>query len=252
MLWMHGNSGRMGQEILKAAASAAVPISGGSAAGDPSLPAKLAAALAKSNVRLIVDFSSPEGNAFLYEAFVSGRIRGKAVLIGTTGLSEAALEKWRALAIPSDLALMVAPNTSVGVLLVAKAAMQLARELSGLNYDVEITETHHRMKKDAPSGTAKFLTQAVVQGAPALKARFNRSGERQAGEIGVSSVRGGGVFGEHEIRMIGDHDEITLSHRAFSRQLFADGALVLGRWLDRQKPAVYGLLDVSLADFKSR
>lgn len=246
-VWMHGASGRMGQEIqnaLAAPANAGLSFAGGS---DRRTPPRLDAA------DLFLDFSTPEGTEQLLAAFTAAKGVGrKSILVGTTGLLADIQARWRALAAEQGHALLFAPNTSVGVLVVAKTAQALARTLSGLSYDIEITETHHRNKKDAPSGTARFLAEAVTKGVKELTPVFNRVGERHANEIGLTAVRGGGVFGEHEVRLIGAADEITLSHRAFSRQLFADGALVLGAWLSRQNPGIYNLLDIDLDDLRRR
>jgi 4-hydroxy-tetrahydrodipicolinate reductase len=171
-------------------------------------------------------------------------VRHKSVVIGTTGLPAAQLAAWRDTAAAQELRLLIAPNTSVGILVALKAAILAATPLVGIGFDVEITETHHRAKVDAPSGTARFLADSLAQAIPELNVVTDRRGARQRGELGVHSVRGGGVFGEHEIRLLGDAEEIRISHRAFSRSLFASGALVLAGWILKQEPGVYGLLDV--------
>lgn len=225
----------MGQEIERLARSGehGVTLVGGSAE-ELSAP-ELARELARKRVDLIVDFSTPEGNAVLMKAVTGSKVQGAAILVGTTGLSSAAISAWARATKAQKLRLLVAPNTSVGVLIGLKAALLAAVPLAGLGFDVEVVETHHRMKKDAPSGTAKFFAENLHAGIKGSKVVTNRRGARKTGEIGVHSVRGGGVFGEHEIRIVGMDEELTISHRAFSRKLFASGALVLGRWLVRQK-----------------
>ena len=256
-VWLHGASGRMGREIKKAfdERSTRLRLVGGSdrtfeggslRQGQAVTADYLAQALGHAEVQAILDFSSPDGNALLQKALASGLAPGRAVVIGTTGLSDAAVAAWKECATKAELAVLIAPNTSIAILLAAKAALNFARTLTGLSYDIEVNETHHRAKKDAPSGTAKFLVQTIVDGVEGLTVKFNREGERKAGEIGVSSMRGGTVFGEHEIRFIGDADEIRLTHRVFSRELFADGALILADWTRRQKPGFYQLSDVDL------
>jgi 4-hydroxy-tetrahydrodipicolinate reductase len=213
----------------------------------------LRAALTEKAPRLIVDFSAPAGNAVLLAALRAlqpTRERPPAVLIGTTGLAEDRLAAWRELTRANGLTTLIAPNTSVGVLILSHLAREAAAVLSPLGYDIEITETHHKHKKDAPSGTAKFLAKAVVDGAPSLRPTEHRDGARQAHELGMHAVRGGGVFGEHEVRFLGEAEEVRLSHRAFSRALFASGALVLGGWLVRQAPGLHALADVKLQDLR--
>ncbi len=216
--------------------------------GKPVTPELLASALSKDPIDLVLDFSSPDGNALLLKALTLGKVKNLHVLVGTTGLDAKAQKQWAALAKSLSLAVLMAPNTSIGVLVATKAALFAAAPLAKLGFDVEIVETHHRAKKDAPSGTAKFMAEVLQEGLTGTKIQTARSGARQAGEIGVHSVRGGGVFGEHEIRLLGDNEEITLKHRAFSRTLFASGALVLGRWLLQQKPGFFLLRDIQPED----
>jgi 4-hydroxy-tetrahydrodipicolinate reductase len=256
-LWLNGSSGRMGLEIQKALLAGPSPfrLVGGSALtfegetlhqGRNVTPELLAQALVKGKVDVIVDFSTPEGNDVLYAALAKAEAKGLRVLIGTTGLGDKRLEAWKKLAKSRGLALLIAPNTSLGVLITVKAALTAAAPLVARGFDVEIVETHHKNKKDAPSGTAKFMADTLAASLPGKKVVTERDGARQPHEIGVHAVRGGGVFGEHEIRLIGEHEEVTVAHRAFSRALFASGALVLAGWLATQKPGVYGLLDVSV------
>lgn len=257
--WIHGSSGRMGQEIQKALAERGQPfrLIGGSGSkfeganfrqGQDVTAGALAAAFDKHAVELIVDFSAPDANALLLEALSLTHRKGMAVLLGTTGLTPEQLTRWRDVASVGGHRILVAPNTSIGILLLAKAALLAAGVAASLSFDVEIVETHHRGKKDAPSGTAKFLAETIAGGVGGLAPRYDRHGARQAGEIGVHAVRGGGVYGEHQVRIIGDSEEICLSHRAFSRALFAAGALTLGSWLIARNPGYYSLLDIDVKD----
>jgi 4-hydroxy-tetrahydrodipicolinate reductase len=260
-IWIHGASGRMGQEIQKALAERGRPfrLIGGSGykfegadfQPDEDVTASaLAEALDKYAVELIVDFSAPEANVLLLDAMRTSHRRGMAVLLGTTGLTPEQLTRWRDVASAGAHRILVAPNTSIGILLLAKAALLAAGVAAGLAFDVEIVETHHRAKKDAPSGTAKFLAETIAGGVDDLAPQYDRRGARRAGEIGVHAVRGGGVYGEHEVRIIGDSEEICLSHRAFSRSLFAAGALTLGTWLLTRNPGYYNLLDIDVKDLR--
>ena len=260
-IWVHGITGRMGREIqaiCAAGRASHLQLTGGSARtieGDPlfvgktTTPAVLASALQNSGAELVLDFSSAAGNQVLLTAIRSDpHFKLKSVLIGSTGLSDDDHVSWRQLAADRELRLLFAPNTSLGILMTVKAASLIAPSLRDLGFDIEITETHHRRKLDAPSGTAKFLADSVASAVGGLTVVNDRHGERKEDELGVHSVRGGGVFGEHEIRIIGDSEEVRISHRAFSRNLFAAGALVLARWLPAQKTGVYGLLDINPAD----
>jgi 4-hydroxy-tetrahydrodipicolinate reductase len=256
---LHGSSGKMGVEIQKALAAAptaagAFRLAGGSDRtftgeqlyqGRPVTKELLAHALTKDGVAAVADFSTEEGNQLLLEAFRAGPVKGKAVLIGTTGLAAARLDAWRQLARDNDLRLLIAPNTSVGVLVAVKAALLAAAPLTRLGFDIEITETHHREKRDAPSGTARFIAETLAAGT-GTRVAADRCGKREQGELGVHAVRGGGVCGEHEVRFLGDAEEIRITHRAFTRALFAGGALTLVRWLLEQPVGAYGLLDVGI------
>jgi 4-hydroxy-tetrahydrodipicolinate reductase len=131
-------------------------------------------------------------------------------------------------------------------LILQNVARQAARALKGKGFDIEIVESHHRNKVDSPSGTALLLAKNISEEIPKSEIISSRKSKRRAEEIGVHSIRGGNVFGEHHISFLGDSEEIVFSHRALSRSLFANGALVLGKWLADRKPGFYGLSDVEL------
>lgn len=268
-VWINGSSGRMGLEIQKSLLEDGkqLRLIGGSSRkfegahfhqGKVVTKELLAETWLKTasdlRIDLLLDFSTLEGNQLLLESIEEAAKKGlknKALLIGTTGLSPAVLKRWQQVACSQQLTLLMAPNTSIGILLTVKAALLAAGITTQMGFDIEIVETHHRMKVDAPSGTAKFIANTLVENIEGLSLCLNRRGARQRGEVGVHAVRGGSVFGEHEVRIIGDSEEITISHRAFSRALFAKGALVLSTWLMRQKPGVYGLMDINVQDLKS-
>jgi len=172
---------------------------------------------------------------------------GKPLVVGTTALSggeEAALRE-AAQVVP----VVYAPNMSRGVNLLYALVRQAAAAL-GLEYDVEIVETHHRLKQDAPSGTAMALAREVAAARdqdPAAVIRHGRegqTGERPRGDIGMHAVRGGAVVGEHTVAFISDHERVELSHRAASRDMFALGALEAARWLEGRPPGLYTMADV--------
>ncbi|MCX6127578.1 MAG: 4-hydroxy-tetrahydrodipicolinate reductase, partial [Proteobacteria bacterium] len=196
-------------------------------------------------IDLLIDFSAPNANSKLYDAIELSKLQDKAVLIGTTGLSENQKKAWEQLAKARHLRLLQAPNTSLGVLLTLKISEQVARILDPLHFDIEVLETHHRAKIDAPSGTANFLAEGLAASID-KKTIYGRKGLRQTHEIGVASLRGGTVFGEHEVRFLGDHEEITISHRALSRKLFAQGALILAAWILAKEPGSWTLHDISI------
>ena len=257
-VWMHGSSGKMGKEILAAIQSQDVfKVVGGngrSFEGDPFLQGKkvtsslLAGALKKGHVEVIFDFTNREGSCQLIEAITEAGLKNLFIIVGSTGLDDASIKKWQDLAGSNKLAVLIAPNTSIGVLVSSKLAARAAAALFPKGFDIEIIETHHRAKLDAPSGTAKHYARQILAKLDSLKQVFPRTGARQRDEIGMHAVRGGGVFGEHEVRIISDNEEVKISHRAFSRALFSKGALDLGHWLLAQKPGFYNLEDVKLSE----
>jgi 4-hydroxy-tetrahydrodipicolinate reductase len=174
---------------------------------------------------VVIDFSAPTATLKLAKALESAS--DKTVLIGTTGLSS---KEIRALSIAAKRGrhrILIAGNTSLGVATLAKLIGTAVTALSDHGFDIEIIEAHHRMKKDAPSGTALFLAEIVKRANPKLKVINDRKGPRQPHTFSIHAIRGGGIIGEHEIRLISDHEEISLGHRAFNRSLFAKGALTL-------------------------
>ena len=166
---------------------------------------------------------------------------------GTTGLSAAdfAVLEEAAARIP----LLHAPNMSVGIQLLLRLVEETARAL-GPGFDVEITEVHHRHKKDAPSGTALRLAETVAGALGrdlAKDGRYGREGQvgaRTAEEIGVLALRGGDVVGEHTVHFFGEGERIELTHRASNRGAFATGALRAARWIVGKAPGVYVMQDV--------
>lgn len=256
--WINGSSGKMGKEIKSAMAKDAhYHLLGGNGRtfeGDPFLLGKtvdqinLGHALKKNPIKLVFDFSNHDGSSLLYGALSTANISDLSILIGSTGLSEELIIKWQQLAAANSVRILIAPNTSIGVLVSAKVAAEAGAALFPKGFDIEIVETHHNKKADAPSGTAKHYAALLLNRLPGLKTVFPRTGSRQENELGMHSIRGGGVFGEHEVRIISANEEVKITHRAFSRSLFSKGALDLGRWLVKQKPGFYRLENVELKD----
>ena len=249
-----GPSGRMGKAVIAAAAGrtdvqivAAVDRQDAPGLGAEVTPgvvstADLRAGLASADV--YIDFTSPAGTR---EAATLARELGKPGVIGTTGLGaedEAALA-----ALAQAAPIVVAANFSLGVNLLLGLVQQAARAL-GTEWDAEIVETHHHAKRDAPSGTALMIGRAIAAGHgsdyDAVK-RHTRDGDvgaRPRGEIGVSSVRGGDVVGEHTASFFGPAERIEISHRAGSRGIFASGALRAAAWAVGQPNGRHDMLAV--------
>ena len=191
---------------------------------------------------VLVDFSAPAA----LEASLSRAVSaGIPVLIGTTGLDDAA--EARIAEASNNVAVLRAANTSLGVALLADLVERAAQVL-GPEWDVEISETHHRMKADAPSGTALLLGEAAASGrASPLQAERGRDGtglKRQRGSIGFASLRGGTVAGDHDVLFLGPDERLILSHRAESRMIFARGALAAAAFLAGKPPGLYSMRDV--------
>jgi 4-hydroxy-tetrahydrodipicolinate reductase len=173
---------------------------------------------------------------------------GTGHVIGTTGLSEEQEQAIRAAA--RRTAVMRAANMSLGVNLLLGLTEQVARALGPEAFDIEIVETHHRHKVDAPSGTALALGQAAARGrgvdlsAVADRGRDGLTGARKAGAIGFAALRGGDVVGDHIVLFAGAGERVELAHRATDRRIYARGAVTAARWLHGRPPGLYGMADV--------
>lgn len=194
---------------------------------------------------VIVDFTSPE--ASIATAKIAAR-HGNPVVIGTTGLNPEQVAELEGIA--KDHPLFWAPNMSVGVNVLLKLLPQLVQAL-GEDYDMEISEIHHKMKKDAPSGTALKLAQCLAEARgwdyDEVKnhCRDGIIGERPKDELGVQTLRGGDVVGDHTMYFFGPGERIEVTHRAHSRETFASGALRAAKWLRGQKPGkLYAMADI--------
>lgn len=227
-----GSEGRMGQALARAIEAAGHENAGGIDRGGD------AAGLADRSEAL-VDFSAPAAlEANLHAAIGAGI----PILVGTTGLEErhhATIDS-AALAIP----VLQTGNTSLGVTLLAHLVREAAARL-GPEWDVEIVEMHHRMKVDAPSGTALLLGEAAASGrqielgAHSERGRDGHTGARERGAIGFASLRGGTVAGEHSVILAGEQERLTLSHSAEDRMIFAHGAVRGAAWLIGQPTGRY-------------
>lgn len=230
-----GASGRMGRAIEQA-----VVRDGGFDLVLPVTRANLGAlpeSIAHLKPDLIIDFSSPD--ALMTVAAVAAQA-AVPLLSGTTGLNEAAETALRDAS--SRIPLLHTANTSLGVAMLRRLVTLTSRALPD-NFDIEVVETHHRLKKDAPSGTARLLAAAAREGRAASAvldtARFGNHAPRNSGEIGMAALRGGDVIGEHTVHFLGDGERLELTHRATDRSLFANGALTAARWLVQQPAGRY-------------
>jgi 4-hydroxy-tetrahydrodipicolinate reductase len=232
-----GAKGRMGQAIAAAAEAADAVIVAGLDQGDD-LTKEIDAC------EVVVDFSHPSATGDICRVCLGA---GKPLVVGTTGhsIEERALLERTSKALP----VVLSPNFSVGV----NALFWLTRkaaEMLGKDFDLEIMETHHRLKKDAPSGTAKKLAEVLCEVRTldyAKNVRHGREGligERSAAEIGVHSIRGGDVVGDHTVTFAGQGERLELTHRASSRETFAAGALRAARWIVGRPPGLYSMENV--------
>jgi 4-hydroxy-tetrahydrodipicolinate reductase len=191
---------------------------------------------------VLVDFSTPAALQQSLDRAVSAAV---PILIGTTGLDDLASERITAAA--KDVAVLRAANTSLGIALLADLVERAARVL-GPEWDIEIAETHHRMKADAPSGTALTLGEAAARGrGVSLGAERGRDGvglKRGRGSIGFAALRGGTVAGDHDVMFLGPDERLILSHRAENRTIFARGALAAARFLVGKPAGLYSMSDV--------
>jgi len=174
---------------------------------------------------VLIDFSSPEAAGRALELALTNRA---ALLVGTTGLQREHVERLQQAA--DRLPILVAPNTSLGVVVLRHLVREAVRLLPGFHLD--IVEAHHAAKKDAPSGTALLLAQAVEEGGASMAP--NR----------IHALRGGDIVGEHVVQLAGPGETIRLEHRAVSRDLFALGALRAAAWLAGRAPGFYAMEDV--------
>ena len=186
--------------------------------------------------QVVIDFTSPQASAEHLEWAHKTRT---PLVIGTTNLDEAFLTKVQMYA--QDVPLLVASNTSLGICVIEVLTEIAARALK--DFDIHVSEAHHIHKKDAPSGTAKSLLNILTK-TLGTSVTDTVSGPVVNSKIGISSVRAGGILGDHEILFASDEETIQLSHRCLDRRLFARGALQAAAWLYKQKPGLYSMKNV--------
>ena len=253
-----GAAGRMGRAIVRAILHDPECALAGAfeAAGHPEIgadcgtlsghgPVDIAigadAHVALADADALIDFTRPSVSLSLAALAAERHI---VHVIGTTGFSA---EDERGIAAAAhDCVIVKSGNMSLGVTLLAALVRQAAKALP--DFDVEILEMHHRMKTDAPSGTALLLAEAASHGRDiALEsetARHGQTGPRKKGTVGFASLRGGTVVGEHQVILAGPHERIVLGHIAEDRAIFANGAIAAAKWGQTQQPGLYGMADV--------
>ena len=255
-----GASGRMGQMLIEALGASsdcrltgALDVAGSPAIGQDAaafsgrtsgvlITADIRKGLANSGV--LIDFTRPEGT--LAHLAVCREL-GVKLVIGTTGFSE--VQKAEIAAAARDIAIVMAPNMSVGVNVTLKLLDMAARALS-TGYDIEIIEAHHRHKVDAPSGTALKMGEVIASALGrdlkdcAVYTREGVTGERDPSSIGFATIRGGDIVGDHTVLFAGIGERIEISHKSSSRATYAQGSLRAARFLDAQATGLFDMFDV--------
>jgi 4-hydroxy-tetrahydrodipicolinate reductase len=255
-----GASGRMGQMLIEAIRASDDCLLTGAldVASSPALGADATAFLGRqsgvaitsdlsiglSNAQVLIDFTRPEGTLAHLRVC---RELGVNVVIGTTGFNDA--QKAEITAAAKDIAIVMAPNMSVGVNVTLKLLEMAAKALS-TGYDIEIIEAHHRHKVDAPSGTALKMGEVIADALGrdlkdcAVYAREGVTGERDPSSIGFATIRGGDIVGDHTVLFAGTGERIEITHKSSSRATYAQGSLRAARFLSVQKTGLFDMFDV--------
>lgn len=247
-----GAAGRMGKTILGLAAKdkSFQLVTALEHSKSPELGQKIGGVILTSDLaalkgaQVLIDFTHADATPENLKACLQNKT---AYVLGTTGLSEKVLSSLKEAS--QTIPVIQSPNMSVGVNLLFRLAELTAKALDE-SYDIEIAETHHRMKKDSPSGTAVKLLEILTQARKrdlkkdVIYGREGLVGERPKGKIGVFALRGGDVVGDHTLSFLGDGERIELTHRATSREAFAQGALRAAKFIAGAKPGLYNMSQV--------
>lgn len=237
-LLITGISGRMGQAVIEAAAQAQVPVAATHDTGQD-------LELAISKVSCAIDFTIHSFTTTLVEAALK---HGTSLVIGTTGHTDA--ERAVIHAAAKSIRIVYAANYSVGVNTLFWLTRQAARILTQDRFDIEVTEMHHKHKIDAPSGTARRILEILNQETATsyqddvAHGRVGNIGPRKPREIGMHTLRGGDVVGDHTVLFAADGERVELTHKASSRLTFAAGAVRAACWLENQPVGLYDMQDV--------
>ncbi len=246
-LILHGCNGAMGQVIAQIASQdPEVQIVAGvdlNTRQQQDFPVYASLKEVKEEAEVIIDFASAKAVDGLLD--FSGEKKVPLVLC-TTGLSETQLNKVEETA--CSVALLRSANMSLGVNILLKLVAEAAKTLGTAGFDVEIVEKHHNQKMDAPSGTALALAESVnhalEDSCHYVYDRTQRREKRDSKEIGISAVRGGTIVGEHDVMFAGKDEVVTFSHTAYSKAVFAKGAVEAAKFLAGKKPGLYTMADV--------
>lgn len=242
-----GALGRMGTTVGRVISESpdfelvgGVDVREGSLLGKEVVPAALIDAFLKEKKPdVLIDFTVA---AAAVENIRSAAANNVALVVGTTGFSPEQRESIRH-AVEGNVPAVISSNFSVGVNIFWKLVREAARELG--DYDIEVTEAHHRYKKDAPSGTAKTILEILGQELGEREKVYGRVGEAQRkDEIGMHVIRGGDIVGDHAVLFAGNFECIEISHRAYDRAVFAQGAVRAARWVIGRDPRIYAMQDV--------
>lgn len=227
-----GYKGRMGNLLVNEIEAAEdLEFAGGIDIGDD-------AEIVFQQADVVIDFSVPD--ATITHALLAART-GTALVIGTTGLNE--VQKQKIADCAEKAPIVFAANMSVGVNMMIALVENVATRL-GIDWDIEILETHHNQKIDSPSGTALALGNAAKAGRGGGDFVTDRVGKRNPGDIGYAVQRGGDVVGEHDVTFFNQGERITLGHKATDRRLFAKGAVHAARWINDQSHGLYSMKDI--------
>ena len=201
-------------------------------------------ATALSGAEYLIDFTRPEGTM---AHLAIAQKTGSKMIIGTTGLNAEQLDSLKIAS--KNLAIVFAPNMSVGVNVTFKL-LEVAAKMLSEGYDIEVIEAHHRHKVDAPSGTALRMGEVIAEALGekldevAVFAREGHTGERKQGSIGFATIRGGDIVGDHTVLFAGEGERIEISHKSSSRQSYAQGSLRAARFLQKQATGLFDMQDV--------
>lgn len=243
---MRGCNGHMGRVIANLVAEdekceivAGIDITGQS---DRPFPVYECLAAVKEEADVLIDFTSPK---LLTELLADAKVKKMPLVLCTTGYSEAQVAEIKAAS--KELPILRSANMSLGVNILLQLVKRAAAVLSEEGFDIDIVEKHHRLKKDAPSGTALAIADAVNEALPeCYEYVFDRSGrreERPKKEIGISAVRGGTIVGEHEVIFAGNDEVIEIKHTAYSKAIFGKGAVAAAKFLAGREPGMYNMQD---------
>lgn len=244
---MHGCNGRMGQFITKIAKedTDCEIVAGVDPFDGVKNDYPVFSGIDKCDVEadVVIDFASKDSVDALLEYCLEKKL---PVVLCTTGLDAIQLKKVEDAS--KEIAVLKSANMSLGVNLLLKLLKDATKVLSPAGYDIEIVEKHHNQKKDAPSGTALALADSINEAADNqytyVYDRSDRLAKRDNKELGISAVRGGTIVGEHEVIFCGEDEVITFEHTAYSRAIFAKGAISAAKFLNGQKPGLYNMQDV--------